>query len=243
MHRLGNGLGSIVLAAATLASQAAVGGVLGEARYSPEAEHQLQNSAPAGAATWQYAQPIATPAAAQSSAWHLPVAALPGNGGPVQPTSTLYAQPPSTRRLFGYATELDPLYEQPTRPAWDEQHVEWPDYDRPAYDEPAYEMPVYELEPAIKPLYEKPLYLMPNDDKPNYSLKNYEGPAAIAPTMPQPVMRGPNYVIKPEVAPAYNPPIYDNPRWDRPEYLPPEYVPQEYAPPSDVPPPYIGPPK
>jgi len=211
------------------------GGVLHSAEFMPHGQQARQTEASRAPTSWQYARPA-------------PSRPEPRNAGYPRPTAEPHdvqapAQAAPSPLLFGHPAHIDPLFDDGTRPDWQVQHLERPDYERPTYDEPDRAPPVYRLESVQMPTLQRPLYVLPNDNRPNNNLTNYESPGFITPTAPEPVARGPNYVVDPEFAPGIDRPGYEHPLYDRPEYLGPDYEPQEYQPPQELPPLYIGPPR
>ncbi len=207
-------------------------GVLSEAQYVPPENTR------ADAAALVLHQPSARPAHRAAPTRIAEAVSAGGNlSGP-----TPHWQPPPPVHLFGYPVQADPLFDTDTRPDWSLQHLELQQYVKPAYDRPDYEKPLDGREPYRWPTLERPMYVWPNDNKPSNNIRNFEAPAVVNATAIRPVDIGPNVVIRPETAPAYDHPTYDHPWYDRPEWLAPVYDPQEYDRRKDVPPPYIGPP-
>ena len=105
-------------------------------------------------------------------------------------------------------TSHDPLFDSGTRPGWNRQHLERPQYLRPsiAADMPQYAPPHYNREPVRKPVYDKPLLVQPLDNKPSDFLRKEAPPSDFRTHESRPIDRAPNYVVQPESAPASAPP-------------------------------------
>ena len=157
-------------------------------------------------------------------------------------SSTTQVSAPANRlpdNEAGFPHQLDSLFDQEPRPAYDREFYEKQDWNRPMYDRPDYQKPVDQIDTVTKPAWNRPMLVKPNDSKPSNDITFELRPGERMPTSTRADYFKPDDLRTPILPPGDERPTYVTPQRERPMYdapllQAPEYLPERYLPPAAI---------